>query len=77
MMHIPKMKMSCWTAEATPRPWLWMDRYRINRFRPDAIDPSISCRAWDRDAGDRERINGDSCDGCARIKQVDTSSHNG
>lgn len=68
MMHVPKIRMSCWTDSATPRPWLWMDRFRIKKHREDAIDDAIFCCAWDRDEADLSRINGESCDGCARLR---------
>lgn len=68
-MHTPTRRMDCHTDTATERPWLFQDRYRIRKDTPDAADPARECKAWGREGADRLRINGDTCDGCARLPQ--------
>lgn len=67
--HVPTRRMDCHTDAATERPWLFTDRYRIRKDQPEATDPARECKAWGRNSDDRERINGDTCDGCARIRK--------
>lgn len=64
-MHIPPIgAMACHTTEATARPWLWRDRYQP-AHRP-VKDEARECRAFSSKE-QREAIQGDSCDGCARL----------
>lgn len=67
-MHIPVIRMDCWAAKATERPWLFQDRYRIRKDTPHPVDGATLCRAFISQE-DMRRINGDSCDGCARMPE--------
>jgi hypothetical protein len=71
-MHVPAAKPACWTGEASPRPWLAMDLFRLKTIKGGHHDPAIECKEWmpfkDKGAEEVRRwINGNACDGCARL----------
>ena len=67
-MHIPTRPMDCRTDDDSPQPWMYTDLYRLQKLDRDWHNPATVCRAFGSKQ-QRQSIQGNSCDGCARIPE--------
>ena len=66
MIHVPNHRMGCFSLDAAPR--MWADKNGCKPMTPEEIEKSRWCGAF-RDKEQRLFIQGDSCEGCARIRE--------
>jgi hypothetical protein len=65
-MHTPT-RLDCWASVATHRPWRWADT-EAQKTGTGYSDNAAMCRAH-RDKAERIALEGQSCEGCARIPE--------
>lgn len=64
--HIPTARPGCWKDTAPPRPWLWSDRHQM-RWRK-LKQPNEACHFATWPEEERRKLQGKTCDGCARLE---------